>query len=78
MAGELGFELQVPAELGPEIYAAVLEAGAEFGIRRLGGRVAPTNHLEAGFPTSATNYIPAIFDNLLSSISPNTFTTFRP
>src|SRR5699024_823211 len=41
---------------------AVLEAGQEFGIRKMGGRIAMINHLEASFPTIATDYIPAIFD----------------
>jgi len=63
MSGELGFELQGPVEFKAEVYAAILEAGAEFGIRRMGGRVAPINHLEAGYPTIATDYIPAIFGN---------------
>jgi vanillate/3-O-methylgallate O-demethylase len=62
MAGEIGFELQGPAEVGPEVYEAVLAAGQEFGIRRMGGRVAMINHLEACFPTIATDYIPAIFE----------------
>lgn len=35
MAGEIGFELQGPKEYAQEIYDAVLEAGKEFGIRRL-------------------------------------------
>jgi vanillate/3-O-methylgallate O-demethylase len=60
MAGELGYELQGPAEYGREIYDAILEAGQEFGIRRLGGRVAQINHLEACFPTRGTDYMPAI------------------
>lgn len=62
MAGEIGFELQGPASAGPEVYAAILEAGAEFGIRKMGGRVAMINHLEASYPTIATDYIPAIFE----------------
>ncbi|MGW4484377.1 glycine cleavage T C-terminal barrel domain-containing protein [Amycolatopsis sp. NPDC004368] len=62
MAGEIGFELQGPREFGQEVYDAVVEAGQEFGIRKLGGRVAMINHLEASYPTIATDYIPAIFD----------------
>jgi vanillate/3-O-methylgallate O-demethylase len=62
MAGEVGFELQGPKEIAQEIYNAVLEAGKDHGIRKLGGRVALINHLEACFPTIATDYIPAIFD----------------
>jgi len=62
MSGEPGFELQGPAELGPEVRAAVLAAGERYGIRQMGGRIAPINHLEAGYPTIATDYIPAIFE----------------
>jgi len=62
MAGEIGFELQGPVAFKQEVYNAILEAGQEFGIRKLGGRTAPINHLEACFPTIATDYIPAIFE----------------
>ena len=61
MAGEIGYELQGPREYAREIYDAVLEAGKEFGIRRLGGRAVFINHLEACFPTIVTDYLPAIF-----------------
>ena len=61
MAGEIGYELQGPREYAREIYDAVLEAGQEFGIRRLGGRAVFINHLEACFPTIVTDYLPAIF-----------------
>lgn len=76
MSGELGFELQGPGELHDEIADAIMAAGEEFGIRRMGGRIAPINHLEAGYPTIATDYIPAIFelpdylDFFLSSMPP--------
>jgi vanillate/3-O-methylgallate O-demethylase len=63
MAGEIGFELQGPSQFSKEIYDAILEAGREFGIRRLGGRAVFINHLEACFPTIITDYCPAIFDN---------------
>lgn len=63
MAGEIGFELQGPSEYSREIYDAILEAGKEFGIRRLGGRSVFINHLEACFPTIITDYCPAIFDD---------------
>ena len=45
------------------MYSAILEAGKDFGIRRLGGRAAFINHLEACFPTIVTDYLPAIFDD---------------
>jgi vanillate/3-O-methylgallate O-demethylase len=66
MAGELGYELQGPREQADAVYAAVLEAGQEFGIRRLGGRVAAINHLEACFPTIATDYLPAIYGDAMA------------
>jgi vanillate/3-O-methylgallate O-demethylase len=66
MAGEVGYELQGPREQADAVYAAVLEAGQEFGIRRLGGRVAAINHLEACFPTIATDYLPAIYGDAMA------------
>lgn len=62
MAGELGYELQGPREYAGEIYDAILNAGRDIGIRRLGGRAASVNHLEACFPTIVTDYLPAIFE----------------
>jgi vanillate/3-O-methylgallate O-demethylase len=61
MAGEVGFELQAPAEHAKEIYDAILEAGQEWGIRRMGGRVGMTNHLEAFYPTTGYEYLPAMY-----------------
>jgi vanillate/3-O-methylgallate O-demethylase len=63
MAGEIGFELQGPIQFSKEIYDAILEAGNDFGIRRLGGRAVFINHLEACFPTIIVDYCPAIFDD---------------
>lgn len=66
MAGEIGFELQGPAEHAAEVHDTVMDAGREFGIRRLGGRAVFINHLEACFPTIITDYCPAIFDDNMS------------
>ena len=60
MAGEVGFELQGPAADGPNVHAAIMEAGQEYGIRRLGSRTAMINHLEACFPTSAYHFVMAV------------------
>lgn len=60
MAGEIGFEIHGPGEAAKEIMATVMEAGKEFGIRRMGARTAMVNHLEAGFPTVTHDYLPAI------------------
>jgi vanillate/3-O-methylgallate O-demethylase len=61
MSGEPGFELQGRSEHAVEVYDAVLRAGADFGLRRLGGRAVFLNHLEACFPTIIVDYMPAIF-----------------
>jgi vanillate/3-O-methylgallate O-demethylase len=61
MAGELGYELVGPRGYGDEIYNAIMEAGREFGIRRIGGRTVMINHLEACFPTVGHDYIQAFF-----------------
>ena len=60
MSGEVGFELQGPAEDGPKVRAAIMEAGKEYGIRRLGSRTVMINHLEACFPTSAYHFVMAV------------------
>lgn len=48
MSGDLGYEIQGPIELGQQVYKAILEAGKEFGIHRLGERVRMLNHTLAG------------------------------
>lgn len=67
MSGEPGFELQGRAEYAREVYDAVLEAGREFGLRKLGGRAVFINHLEACFPTIIVDYMPAIFGPKMDS-----------
>jgi vanillate/3-O-methylgallate O-demethylase len=64
MSGEVGFELQAPIAYGEEIWNAVLEAGRDFGIRELGGRIAMINHLESCVPSATTDYLPAIYDEV--------------
>lgn len=61
MSGEPGFELQGRAEYARDVYDAVVAAGQEFGLRKLGGRAVFINHLEACFPTIIIDYMPAIF-----------------
>jgi glycine cleavage system aminomethyltransferase T len=50
MAGTLAYELHGRVEDAIPVYNAILEAGAEFGIRRLGQRAYMMNHTEDGFP----------------------------
>ncbi|MCZ4535937.1 hypothetical protein O4159_10775 [Gordonia terrae] len=61
MAGEVGFEFHAAQEHREEITAAILAAGAEFGIRRLGRRTVMINHLEAAFPTGNWHYLKQSF-----------------
>lgn len=58
MSGAPGMELFGPWEEAEEIRGALLEAGKDFGIRPVGGRVYPTNTLESGWIPSP---LPAIF-----------------
>jgi glycine cleavage system aminomethyltransferase T len=59
MSGEIGYELHGPSKHGVALYDAILTAGWEFGIRRLGGRTKMVNHVEACFPTPSVDFIPA-------------------
>lgn len=63
MSGEVGFELQAPTEDGRKVWDAVVEAGQEYGIREMGGRVGMLNHLQAGYPTLVLDYMPGIFND---------------
>jgi vanillate/3-O-methylgallate O-demethylase len=60
MAGEIGFEIQGLKEAGRMIYQYIFEHGKEFNIRRIGGRTAMVNHMEACFPTVVHDYLPAL------------------
>jgi len=58
MAGEPGFEFLGPYEEGEQVRAAILEAGAEFGIEPVGAKGYSSTPLESGWvPTP----FPAIF-----------------
>jgi vanillate/3-O-methylgallate O-demethylase len=58
MAGAPGLEIWGPYEEGEEIREAIMEAGNEFGIRRVGSRAYATNTLESGWIPSP---LPAIY-----------------
>lgn len=59
MAGEPGFELHGPRSETDHVAEAILKAGADHGIRRLGRRTAMINHLEAAFPTGNWHFLVA-------------------
>jgi vanillate/3-O-methylgallate O-demethylase len=53
-----GLEIWGPAEHGPRVMEALLEAGVEFGLRQVGGRAYPTMCIESGWIPSPT---PAVY-----------------
>jgi vanillate/3-O-methylgallate O-demethylase len=59
ISGELGYELHGAANDASQIWLAVLEAGAGFGISQLGFRSQPVQHIEAGIATNGLDYLPA-------------------
>ncbi len=59
ISGELGYELHGAADDADAVWRAVTRAGAEFGLRHLGFRSQPVQHIEAGIATNGLDYIPA-------------------
>ncbi len=59
MSGTLAYELRGPLAEGPEVYDAVVRAGADLGIERLGWRTYTVNHVEGGFPQSIWTFMAA-------------------
>jgi len=60
MSGEIGFELH-GEEGAADVYEEVLDAGRQWGMRRLGSRTAMVNHLEACFPTGGWHYLADVY-----------------
>ena len=58
MVGQPGWELFGPWEYGDQVRDAIVQAGQEFGIRRVGARTYPTSCLESGWIPSP---LPAIY-----------------
>ena len=58
MSGAPGLELFGPWEEGEEVKSALVEAGADLGLRQVGSRVYATNTLESGWIPSP---LPAVF-----------------
>jgi glycine cleavage system aminomethyltransferase T len=59
ISGELGYELHGSTRHANEIWSAVVAAGEGFGIRQLGFRAQPVQHIEAGIATNGLDYLPA-------------------
>jgi len=58
MSGAPGLEFWGPAEEGPQIKAAVLDAGCEYGLKQAGGRAYATVTTESGWLPSP---VPAVY-----------------
>ena len=58
MCGALGVEIWGPRAEGPEVLAALMEAGADFGLKRCGARAQSTFATESGWIASP---LPAIY-----------------
>jgi glycine cleavage system aminomethyltransferase T len=59
MSGNLAYELHGPFSEGPAVYDAVMQAGREFGIQRLGFNTYMVNHVEGGFPQASWTFMNA-------------------
>ncbi|BBB02000.1 putative glycine cleavage T protein [Actinacidiphila reveromycinica] len=59
ISGELGYELHGATDDAEAVWTAVLSAGEEHGIRQLGFRSQPVQHIEAGIATNGLDYLPA-------------------
>jgi len=61
MSGEIGFELHGPGEYAEKVWDAILEAGEEYGIRRLSSGTSSINQLESGIASRVRDFVSAIF-----------------
>ncbi|OHV41408.1 MULTISPECIES: glycine cleavage system protein T [Pseudofrankia] len=59
ISGELGYEVHGSANAASGIWSTILAAGEDFGIRQLGFRSQPVQHIEAGIATNGLDYLPA-------------------
>jgi len=57
-SGDLGWEIYVPIEHQLELYDAILEAGADLGVRPVGGRALLSLRVEKGYGSWSREYSP--------------------
>jgi vanillate/3-O-methylgallate O-demethylase len=63
MAGALAFELHGPMGIAPQIYDAIIKAGAPHGIEPLGWQTFQVNHVEGGFPQQFWTFSSAMHED---------------
>lgn len=59
ISGGLGYEIHGPAVAANDIWRAVRDAGESVGLRLLGIRSQPVQHVEAGIATNGLDYLPS-------------------
>jgi glycine cleavage system aminomethyltransferase T len=59
ISGELGYELHGSADDADAVWRLITEAGQGLGLRHLGFRSQPVQHIEAGIATNGLDYLPA-------------------
>ncbi|MER5428515.1 aminomethyl transferase family protein [Streptomyces sp. NPDC002588] len=75
ISGELGYELHGPTGHANAIWSAAVESGRPFGLRQLGLRSQPVQHIEAGIATNGLDYLPA---SILTPGAPRQFRRGTP
>ncbi len=58
--GELGYEIYAPLDAQVALYEALIEAGADLGLRHFGGRALNSLRLEKGFGAWTREYTPDV------------------
>ncbi len=56
MSGTLAYEIHGPAEIGPEAYDAIYQAGKPMGMKRMGWKDYTVNHTFGGFAQITVNF----------------------
>jgi len=63
MSGNLAYEVRGPIDEGAKVFEAIVAAGRDFGIRRLGWRTYFVNHVEGGFPQTGWTFFTAAIED---------------
>lgn len=56
MSGTLAYEIQGPAEIGPDVYDAIYQIGKPMGMKRMGWKDYTVNHTFGGFAQMTVNF----------------------
>jgi len=70
MSGNLAYELHGPLEEGPAVYDALVQAGGDLGLERLGWGSYLVNHVEGGFPQVTWTMTMAVPSDMWPMVAP--------